>query len=178
VVNNRCEVANPVANTIVLAGEHELNIDEKGRLLIPADFRRELETHNEGTYFFLVIGVDGRPWLYPKSVYHDLVSKREQDVDLEPTAARLDFEETYFGMACPNECDKQGRILIPEKMLKRTNLEREVIVMGCGNYMRIWNRSAWDAKWPTLLQKQRKQYAASAGLTGLPDVGEVSRPSG
>ena len=54
----------------------------------------------------------------------------------------------------------------------------EVTVRGAGTYLKIWDRADWEARQQTLLQKQRAEYAARTGLTGLPDVGEVSRPSG
>jgi len=158
-----------------LAGNHDLTIDEKGRLLIPAEFRRALESNTDGSNFFLVIGIDSRIWIYPERVYKALVAQRQQD--LMPSYDRLDFEDIYFGMASPVECDKQGRVLIPEKMLRRTNTSREVTVRGAGSYLKIWNRADWEARQDALLEKQRAEYAANAGLTGLPDVGVV-RPSG
>ena len=173
--NNRCEVASTVEHAILL-GNHDLTIDEKGRLLIPVEFRRALEATNDGANFVLVNGIDGRIWLYPERVYKAFVNQRQQD--LTPSYDRLDFEDIYFGMANPVESDKQGRVLIPEKMLKDSNINRDVTVRGAGTYMKIWNRADWEARKSALQKKQMAEYAAIFGSSGLPDAGEVSRTSG
>jgi transcriptional regulator MraZ len=145
-----------VANTVehaILYGEHDLNIDEKNRMLIPAEIRKALEAFNDGSTFFVLIGVDRRPWLFPERLYKALISQRQQD--LSPSADRLAFDDQHFAMASPVECDKQGRILLPDKLLKRTNTGREVTVTGSGTHLKIWNRADWEARVQSLLNDGR-----------------------
>ena len=71
----------------ILYGEHDLVIDEKNRMLIPAEIRKALEAFNDGSTYFVLIGVDRRPWLFPERLYKALVSTRQQD--LAPSADRL-----------------------------------------------------------------------------------------
>ena len=58
----------------VLYGEHELTIDDKNRLLVPAEIRKSLSPERDGEAFFLVIGRNRKPWLYPERYYEHLVS--------------------------------------------------------------------------------------------------------
>ncbi len=133
----------------ILYGEFDLTIDEKNRILVPAEIRKSLEAYNDGENFIVLIGVDRHPWLYPERIYRALVSQRQQD--LAPSSDRLAFDDQHFAMARPVECDKQGRILLPDKVLKRTNTGREVTVCGCDTHLKIWNRADWDARSDSLL---------------------------
>jgi MraZ protein len=44
------------------------------------------------------------------------------------------------------EWDKQGRVLIPEKMRQRTALQKEVTLVGVRDHLEIWNRPEWEAE--------------------------------
>jgi MraZ protein len=49
-----------------------------------------------------------------------------------------------LGMASRMEWDKQGRVLFPEKFMKRSGLVREVTLVGNRDHLEIWARPAWD----------------------------------
>ena len=65
-------------NHAIFVDEHELVIDEKNRLLIPAEARRSLLPDRDGNAFYVVIGSNRKPWLYPERYYESLVSERRQ----------------------------------------------------------------------------------------------------
>ena len=69
------EVGKMISKTTVLYGEYDITIDEKNRLLIPAEVRRSLDPERDGEAFFVIIGQNLRPWLYPERGYEQLVSK-------------------------------------------------------------------------------------------------------
>ncbi len=58
---------------LILHGEYELTIDDKNRFLIPAEIRKMMNPERDGEAFFLVIGTDRRPWMYPERYYEALV---------------------------------------------------------------------------------------------------------
>jgi MraZ protein len=147
---HRWRVANIVEHAI-LYGEYDLTIDEKNRILIPSEIRKSLEPFNDASTFFVLLGIDRRPWLYPERLYKALLSQRQQD--LAPSANRLAFDDQHFAMASPVDCDKQGRLLLPDKLLKRTRIGREVTVTGSGTHLKIWNRADWEARVQELLNQ-------------------------
>ena len=60
----------------ILYGEYELSIDDKNRMLVPSDVRKQLDPDEDGEAFFLVFGTDGRLSLYPERHYEVLVNGR------------------------------------------------------------------------------------------------------
>lgn len=129
---------------LLLIGEHELTIDEKNRLLIPSEIRKSMNSDRDGTAFFLVLGLNRKPWLYPERYYEELVFQAETDIT--PGEEELDFAHANFALASRLEWDSQGRLLIPEKTLRRTELNREITMIGAGDHLEIWNRSDWDSR--------------------------------
>jgi len=144
-----------------LFGEYDLTIDEKNRLLIPSEVRKSLEAFNDASMFIILIGNDRHPWIYPERVYKAIVGQREPS--LEPTKAQLASDDRIFAMARPVECDKQGRILLPEKVLKRTNTGREITLTGCDTHLKVWNRAEWDERADTVLIPISNNNAGSGG---------------
>jgi len=135
----------------ILHGEFELTIDEKGRMLIPSEIRKSIIPDRDGEGFFLTIGVNRKPWLYPEKYYEAIVSAAENDIT--PDADALAFDQMYFAMASRIEMDKQGRVLIPEKTLRRSATNREICLIGARNHLEIWNRPEWEAKFQEHLDR-------------------------
>lgn len=135
----------------VLYGEHDLTIDDKNRLLVPADIRKRMTPEVADDAFFLIVGLNRVPWLYPDRYYEDLVTR--QAPDLTPGEELLAFDQMNFAMASRLEWDKQGRILIPDKTLKRTGLSRDITMIGVRDHLELWDREAWEAYRQTLMER-------------------------
>ena len=56
------------------------------------------------------------------------------------------FTRFMLGGASACEVDKQGRILLPAPLRTFAHLEKEVVLVGVGSRIEIWNRAAWDEK--------------------------------
>lgn len=126
----------------LLYGNYEVSIDDKNRLLVPAEIRRAIDPEADGEAFFLVPGVNGRPWLYPERQYEAFALRSVSEI--APEQDLLAFDMMNFAMATRLEWDKQGRILIPEKVLRKSGLGREVTVLGVKDHVELWNRSDWE----------------------------------
>jgi MraZ protein len=136
---------------LILYGEYELTIDDKNRLLIPSEVRRALDGQRDGEAFFLVVGVNRRPWLYPEKGYEALVARAQQE--LTPAEDLLAFDQMNFAMASRLEWDKQGRVLMPEKTLRRTNVGKDVTLIGVRDHLELWNRGDWEPHFEQLLAR-------------------------
>jgi MraZ protein len=143
--------------TTVLFGEYDLTIDEKNRLLVPAEVRRSLDPEADGGAFFVTVGKNRKPWLYPERRYEALVSKLESQ--LTPADDELAFDQMVFSMASREEWDSQGRLLLKEKYRTRTGLAREITMIGVRDHLEIWNRDDW-AKRRDELEGQRAEISA------------------
>ena len=142
--------ANPLRHPI-LFGEYELTIDEKNRLPVPSAVRKMISPQTDGEAFFLVVGMNRRPWLYPRAYYEQLATRTPSD--MTPGEDRLAFDQMHFAMASLLEWDKQGRILVPEKLLKRTNLGRQVTLIGARDHLELWNSDEWEVRREELLSR-------------------------
>ena len=136
---------------LLLIGEYDLTIDEKNRLQIPAEIRKSMNSERDGDAFFLVLGLNRKPWLYPERYYEQIVFQAQPE--LTPGEEQLDFDHVNFALAEKRDWDSQGRMVIPEKTLRRSELTREVTLIGARDHLEIWNRSDWEARREQLLSR-------------------------
>jgi len=156
----------------LLYGSHELTIDEKNRLLIPSEIRKQLSPDGESERLFLIVGVNRKIWAYAEQAYEALCER--QISQLSPDEDELMFDQMNFASASRVEWDKQGRILIPDRTLKRTGTDKEVTLIGARDHLEVWNRSDWDA-WETQLDQQRAEIAKKARQARKADVPQLGQ---
>jgi MraZ protein len=118
-------------------GEYLHSIDTKGRLILPAKFREEL-----GECFIATKGLDNCLFVYPKEEWAILENKLKQ-LPLAKPEARA-FVRFFFAGAAEMECDKQGRVLLPQNLREHAKLDKDVVVIGVSNRIEIWSKSLWD----------------------------------
>jgi MraZ protein len=118
-------------------GEFTHNVDDKGRVTIPARYREELE---EGAY--VTRGLDGCLVLYPEPEWKALTEKVKA-LPMTDRRAR-DFRRFFFGSAVDVAPDRQGRILLPSYLREYASLGSEVTVVGMDTYVEIWNPETWQ----------------------------------
>lgn len=136
---------------LLLIGEHDLTIDEKGRLSIPSEIRKSMNSDRDGSAFYLVLGLNRKPWLYPERYYEELVFQAQPEIT--PGEEQLDFAHANFALANKIEWDSQGRMNIPDKTLRRTELSREITLIGAGDHLEIWNRTDWESRREQVLSR-------------------------
>jgi MraZ protein len=133
-------------NSPFFYGEFELLVDdEKSRISCPSEVRRAINPEIHGTGFFLIVGSNRVPWLYPERYYEALVSQTTP-TDITPSDVQLDYARLKFAMAERVEPDKQGRMVMPDKMLKRTGISKEVTLIGVRDHLELWDRQKWTSE--------------------------------
>ena len=138
---------------LVLSGNFDLTVDDKNRILVPSEVRKKLDPERDGEAFFLVTGRDGRLWLYPERHYELLVSRDPSE--LTPSEDTLAFDRLMLGLASRVEWDKQGRVLLPDKALKRAGIGKEVTLVGARDHLELWNRADWESEREQLETRRR-----------------------
>ena len=123
-----------------LFGTHELTIDSKNRLSIPVAVFREIRRDREAAKFYLLPGRRLKTLaLLPEDVY-----VKECDVVHEDDVLSDDaYEYLQFVRANTVELvtDAQGRVLIPERLLRLAGLGSEVALTGMRDRLELWNRA-------------------------------------
>lgn len=126
-------------------GQFQHNLDDKGRLMIPARFRELLEGGA-----FITQGFD-KCLMVMTEAYFKQVYERIEAMNLADPTARL-LRRLILSNAYPIEVDKVGRILVPQNL--RTFLgmpSGELVVAGQGEYFEVWTPATW-AEQMALLQ--------------------------
>ena len=122
-------------------GEHEHNIDRKGRLIIPSKFR-EVFKENYVERFFVTRGLDTCLFVFTEDEWKRQESKFKS-LSFTNSQARQ-FNRLYFSGACEVACDRQGRILIPPYLKDFAKIKRDVVIVGVSNRMEIWSKEGWE----------------------------------
>ncbi len=121
-------------------GEHEHSIDRKGRLIIPSKFR-EVFKENYVERFFITRGLDSCLFVFAEDEWKKQES-RFKSLSFTNAQAR-NFNRLYFSGACEVNCDKQGRILVPQFLKDYAKIKRDCVIVGVSNRMEIWSKELW-----------------------------------
>lgn len=119
-------------------GEYEHSVDVKGRVIMPSKLREDI-----GEKFIVTKGLDKCLFAYSKSEWKNFEEKLKT-LPLTNKNAR-DFVRFFLSGAIECEIDKQGRFLIPSNLRGYANIDKEIVIIGVGNRVEIWNREAWTS---------------------------------
>jgi len=118
-------------------GQYQHNLDDKGRLMIPARFRELLAAGA-----FITQGFD-KCLMVMTDVYFKQVYDRINTMNLADPTARL-LRRLILSNAYQVEVDKVGRILVPQNLRQVMTLDSEAIVAGQGEYFEVWTPASWN----------------------------------
>lgn len=117
-------------------GEYQHSIDPKGRVAIPAKFRRGLENG-----LVVTSGLDSCLLIYSKDEWVNRAQKvLEHPVEQANSRA---YHRFMFGSAMDAECDSQGRILISDRLRTYAGLKEKVVLVGLYNRIEVWDEERW-----------------------------------
>lgn len=121
-------------------GEYTHNLDSKGRLTVPSKFRDRLAdglvvTRNPGDRCLLAM---------PLSEWEVLTAKVKELPLTNPGSALL--RRALFSAAEDLVPDKQGRILISQRLRDFAQIASDVLVVGMDSYIELWQPELWDAQ--------------------------------
>ena len=120
-------------------GEYNHTIDAKGRLIVPAKYREQL-----GDEFVITKGLDGCLFVYGNADW-EILEKKLTSLPVTNANARK-LTRFFLAGATVCEVDRQGRILLPSVLRDFAGLEKEVVLVGVGSRIEIWNKATWAEK--------------------------------
>ncbi len=133
-------------------GEYTQKVDGKGRISIPANFRRVLESGDPGwsegktPEFVIVYGDERRNYLecYTMEAIDEVDEKIAAMKRGSPKRKLL--ERLFSGQSLPTSVDDTGRIVIPAKLREKISLKGEAFMIAMGDTFQIWNPEEHDAE--------------------------------
>lgn len=139
-------------------GEYSHTIDAKGRVSMPAKFRRLL---SKGVV--VTRGLDRCLLVYSREAW-EVMAKKLAALPITSQQSRA-FSRLMLAGAWDVELDSQGRIILPEYLRQYASLAKHVTITGLYDRIEIWNEDAW--------QQYRAQTEAASGeiAASLSDLG-------
>lgn len=117
-------------------GEYNHNLDDRGRLSIPSNFKEEL-----GEKVVIAKGLESCLYVYTLSEWEQLV---EKITSLSFTKkSNREFSRMFLSGAYTNEVDIKGRVNIDSKLIAYAKLNKECTIIGSGNRIEIWDKNIW-----------------------------------
>ncbi|HVI09809.1 MAG TPA: division/cell wall cluster transcriptional repressor MraZ [Candidatus Binatia bacterium] len=124
-------------------GNHPTRVDEKGRLKVPAEFKRVID-EKYGQQFYIT-SLDGDvAQVYPFEEWERIEQKLAGLSTFNPTKKKFLSKVNYWGQVV--ELDAQGRLLMPQLLREAADLKGEVAVSGYQTYLEVRNIKAYEQK--------------------------------
>lgn len=123
----------------MLVGHYIQNLSEKGRVALPAGFRKEL-----GRSVILSRWYEQSLALFDMSSWKQTIDQATGGASI--TSPGRDTERFLLGGAYEIELDSQGRFVVPKPLRDFAKLDSEVVFVGLGKRVEIWSKKLWTAR--------------------------------
>lgn len=117
-------------------GHAPAKVDDKGRLKIPAEFRKIIE-QKFGSDCFITSEDGQKALIYPLAVWFDYQGRLAKVPSASQPKKKLLERLNYFGSTAA--IDQQGRVLIPTILRRDAGIADEVVVIGNNDHLIVWN---------------------------------------
>ena len=125
---------------MVFQGASALNLDAKGRMSVPAKHRDALLVQGEGRVT-LTKHSDGCLMLFPRPEWEAFRARVAQ----LPMDAHW-WRRIFLGNATELDLDSAGRILVSPELRSAAGIQREVILLGMGSHLELWDAATYATK--------------------------------
>jgi len=124
-----------------LTGEYELKIDAKGRVKLPANLLKQLNTN--GTYDFVVNrGHDKNLALHPLDVWEKKTNRLSHlNIDIEKNRNAVRF---FYRGASNVTADASDRILLPKFLIQYAGIDKQIIILAFMDQIEIWSKTEYE----------------------------------
>jgi MraZ protein len=125
-------------------GQHQLFLDNDCNLVIPTPFR---ELFTDGAY--VTRGFEQNLLIMSDKVFQEIY-KRVVALNIADPLARL-LLRLILGNASRLDISESGHVLIPQDLMTFAGLEKDIILVGQGDYFEVWAPAHWDKQSTNLL---------------------------
>ncbi len=140
----------------MLYGRYEHTVDAKNRMFVPAKFKEALGASFKVTYNDFnkcILVYSDEEW-----------EKYENKISQLPSLQFEDFIRTIYSNTVDVQVDSQGRIVIPQFLKDKVDIQKNVIVMGVGSHLEIWSQEVYAEKQKTVDMDKIKNLMMELGF--------------
>lgn len=148
----------------LFSGEHPSTIDDKNRVIIPAKMRAAAGRDGESG-FYITRGIDDCITIQTAARFEQTSAAAAESSNRQTAAGRM-IERAIFSKAEFAQCDRQGRLLLPARLLQQLGIGRQVVIVGVNDRIEIWDQARWteaDKEAQQQLAKRADEYYGRAG---------------
>lgn len=146
------------------AGYYIYTVDRKGRVNIPASFRKHLpEGEGASNVYLMVREVEGFHYLtilpqeYFQEITKEIAETSGGPIHPDPDGMRALLKLMNSVQEC--HYDDQGRLIIPRHFLEMTHIKDQVRIIGTRDYLQLWDPETFDQ----YVEGMRQQEAMNEG---------------
>lgn len=118
-------------------GSFEHSLDPKNRLFVPAAFRDEL-----GESFVICRAPENCLFIYSNAGWEKVVAPLHNDGPTTLEDRRR--QRRAYANAAIVTIDGKGRITVPQKFCDHAQFDKNVVLIGQGNRIEVWNADKWN----------------------------------
>jgi len=139
-------------------GNHPTRVDEKGRLKLPAEFKRRVD-ELYGPQFYITSKDGKRAEIYPLKEWEKIEEKLAAIPSMNPAKKKFLDVTNYYGQMA--EMDAQGRLLVPQLLRETAKVTGEVVVFGVQTFLEVVNHDSFKAEMDAAPMTEADQMALS-----------------
>ncbi|MDR0874679.1 MAG: division/cell wall cluster transcriptional repressor MraZ [Clostridiales Family XIII bacterium] len=124
----------------MLTGSYFNTVDSKGRAFVPTKLRYGLEER-----VWLAIGLDACIYVMAQDKWNDFLAEYITPLSLKDGAGRK-LQRQILGNSREVEIDGHGRINIPPDYLAYAGIEKDIVFVGVGDRIELWDKKAYDVE--------------------------------
>lgn len=125
-------------------GVNGINIDAKGRIVMPTRYRDSLQDECKGCVVMTIDTEERCLLLYPLPAWEEIEGKLAALPSFNTAARRI--QRLLIGHATEAELDSQGRILLPPLLRDYAGLNKKIMLVGQGKKFEIWDEEHWQQR--------------------------------
>lgn len=143
---------------MMFIGEYEHSLDEKNRVSLPKNFRKDL-----GRKVVMTRGLDNCLFVYSRANW-EKVAARLQELSFAQADTR-GFNRFILSGAAEVEVDSAGRILVPDHQKQFAGLKKTIVFAGVNDRVEVWDSAKWES-YKSRIEKQADALAEKLGEIG------------
>ena len=124
----------------IFAGQYDRTLDAKNRIQLPSQLRAAIDPERDGAGLYVTLGEHVSTLsIFTERGFEELAARIETEFIPGPESRR--FEVQFYASASHVDIDKQGRIVLPDRLRKKAKLREEIYLVGQKYRIDVWNRS-------------------------------------
>ena len=123
-------------------GEYEVKLDDKGRFLLPAGIKKQLDSDDHDT-FVINRGFEAHLNLYTVKEWEKLMTRITKKVNGFTEKGRRLLRQFRNG-AIPVTIDSSGRLLLPQSLMQYSGLKKDLMIVGAFDRIELWDKAKYE----------------------------------